>query len=422
MSFPYQNYTVGNMYVMLFVDIIIYLFIGFYIQNVVHSQFGTSKPFYFLFTKDYWCKNTDSLNEKLMVEMEERKKNQQQIPIEDEDPDNFQDEKNYEEHINSGHCLQINNIVKIYDDGKQALSGLSLNIFNNEIFALLGHNGAGKSTLISILCGLYEATSGTAFYEGMDCLKNIDEFRKNLGICPQHDVLFDKLTQKEHLNMFAVYKGIPSEKREEEIEKILVDMGIKEKMNDLVESLSGGQKRKLSIAIALLGGSKIVFLDEPSSGMDITSRRKLWDILKKSCAGKIIVLTTHYMEEASVLGNRIGIVSNGKLKCLGTSLFLIEKFGKTISITIAKEKNTTDEPIVKFFEQRVKDVESETLSEEILIKIPKGGDLNIKKLFEDLDENLEKLGIKSYGASMPTLEDVFLNISAEKHSPYNFKI
>lgn len=241
----------------------------------------------------------------------------------------------------------------------------------------------------------------------------------NLGICPQHDVLFDRLSQKEHLKMFAVYKGIAAENRAEEVDKIIQQFEMTEKQDCLVESLSGGQKRKLSVAIALLGGSKIVFLDEPSSGMDITSRRKLWDILKKSCSNKIIVLTTHYMEEASVLGNRIGIVSNGKLKCCGTSLFLVDKFGKYISLTIAKEKSANDDTIINFVQERIKNLEYEILSEEILIKIPRRDYVNLKEFFTDLDSNLQSLNIKSYGASMPTLEDVFLNVSADLHNNSN---
>ena len=257
---------------------------------------------------------------------------------------------------------------------------------------------------------------GSVSFNNEEVLSNMDKFRKNLGICPQHDVLFDKLTQREHLNMFAVYKGISSEHREEEINKILDDMGIRNIADSFAENLSGGQKRKLSIAIALLGGSKIVFLDEPSSGMDITSRRKLWDILKKSCSNKIIILTTHFMEEASVLGNRIGIVSNGKLKCCGTGLFLIDKFGKFISLTIAKEKNANDDEIIEFLKTHINNLEHEILSEEILVKIPKHDKINLKEFFAKLDANLTDLKIKSYGVSMPTLEDVFLNISADLHN------
>ncbi len=117
------------------------------------------------------------------------------------------------------------------------------------------------------------------------------------------------------------------------------DFQLEEIQNMLARNLSAGQRRKLSIAIALIGGSKIIFLDEPSSGMDITSRRNLWEILKRQCEGKIIILTTHYMEEASVLGKRIGIINAGHMKCIGSPLFLIEKYGKFMSLNVTKEED-----------------------------------------------------------------------------------
>ena len=176
--------------------------------------------------------------------------------------------------------------------------------------------------------------------------------------------------------------------------------------------------------------------------MDITSRRNLWDILKRQSEQKIIILTTHYMEEASVLGKRIGIINAGKMKCIGTPLFLIERFGKYMSLNITKEEGAENERIINFVEKRAKNVDYEVLSEEILFRIPKNnytknnnnnnkdesieniilsenesGDknkekennnsLNLNKFFEDLDNNLKNLKIKTYSASMPTLEDVF---------------
>lgn len=242
----------------------------------------------------------------------------------------------------------------------------------------------------------------------------MDVFRKSVGICPQHDVLFNQLTVREHLELYAVFKGISSENREREINQIMFNMKLAEKEECLIEGLSGGQKRKLSIAIALLGGSKVVFLDEPSSGMDITSRRDLWDILKREVSDKIIILTTHYMEEAAVLGNRIGIVANGKLKCSGTGLFLIDKFGKYISLSISKEKDANDSEIKTFITDHYPNAEFEFLSEEILVKIPKTS-ASLKAFFTDLDVNITNLKIKSYGANMPTLEDVFLNVSEDLH-------
>ena len=235
--------------------------------------------------------------------------------------------------------FKIRNICKVFEDGKKALNGVSFNLYKNEIFALLGHNGAGKSTLISILSGLYSATSGYAIYDNQNILstEGHSKFRKYLGICPQHDVLFDDLTVKEHLEMFCVFKSVKRDKIDEEIDKILQDFDLLEKKDCKACNLSGGQKRKLSICIALVGGSSVIFLDEPTSGMDITSRRNLWDILKRYAGGRIIILTTHYMEEAAVLGNRIGILSEGNMKCIGSSLFLIERFGKNINLNITKE-------------------------------------------------------------------------------------
>ena len=148
----------------------------------------------------------------------------------------------------------------------------------------------------------------------------------------------------------------------------------------VAKNLSAGQRRKLSIAIALIGGSQIIFLDEPSSGMDITSRRNLWEILKRQCEGKIIILTTHYMEEASVLGKRIGIINAGHMKCLGSPLFLIEKYGKYMSLNISKEEDGDDKTIVDFISNLAENVEYEILSEEIMFRIPVKDDDNFEKI------------------------------------------
>ena len=291
---------------------------------------------------------------------------------------------------------------------------VNLKFYKDEIFALLGHNGAGKTTLISMLTGLYEATEGSAFYDGSDILdsNNMDEFRTKLGICPQHDVLFGQLTIREHLEMFCIFKGYSSDDIDSEINKTLHDFELDNIQNVTAENLSAGQRRKLSIAISLIGGSKVIFLDEPSSGMDITSRRNLWDILKRQTEQKIIILTTHYMEEASVLGKRIGIINAGKMKCIGTPLFLIERFGKYMNLNITKEEGErNDDKIIDFIKKRAENVEYEILSEEILFRIPKkiektdndslclsensrkgnNNNLDLTKFFDDLDKNFKNL-------------------------------
>ena len=417
--YTFTNYSVLIMFIMLIGDLLLYLFLGYYLQNILPHDFGVRKPWYFIFTKSFWgCK---------------KKRNILKNPITDNSSDNnelitgnniaenenFQSEDIYKEMINPKDTLKIRQLVKRFDDGKVAVDHVNLNFYKNEIFALLGHNGAGKTTLISMLTGLYEATEGEAIYDGMNILlpENIEEFREKIGICPQHDVLFNDLNIREHLGMFAIFKGVPSNNVENEVNKIIKDFQLEDVGDKIAKNLSAGQRRKLSIAISLIGGSEVIFLDEPSSGMDITSRRNLWEILKRQSDNKIIILTTHYMEEASVLGKRIGIINLGKMKCIGTPLFLIEKFGKYMNITLVKEEDAINEDIIHFFNNNVKDGQFESLSEEIMVRIPKnnfGKDgVSLNDFFENLDENLNELKIKSYSVSMPTLEDVFLNVAAD---------
>ena len=272
---------------------------------------------------------------------------------------------------------------------------------------------------------MYEATEGKAIYDGINILdsNNMDLFREKLGICPQHDILFENLNIREHLEMFSIFKGVESNNVETEVNKVLHDFQLENIQYMIAKNLSAGQRRKLSIAIALIGGSQVIFLDEPSSGMDITSRRNLWEILKRQCEGKIIILTTHYMEEASVLGQRIGIINAGHMKCLGSPLFLIEKYGKYMSLNISKDEDGDDKKIVEFVQSLAENVEYEVLSEEIMFRIPVKDDDNLERklrkkvdipqFFQIFDKNLKDLKIKSYSASMPTLEDVFLNVAAE---------
>ena len=441
----YRNYSVSAMYLMFFIDFFIYLFLGYYLQNIISHQFGIARPFYFLCTKSYWCKTSKKSSKR--IEQSKEAKEEDPILIHAGKPD-FQSEDLYKDRTKPTDLMKIRNIIKTFGDGKTAVDGVSINLYKDEIFALLGHNGAGKSTLISILSGLYEATSGEAYYDGVNVLDDtqMDIFRTKLGICPQHDVLFDDLTIREHLSMFCYFKGVPSEKIEDEINKTLKDFRIEDIQDIIAKNLSAGQRRKLSIAIAIIGGSEVIFLDEPSSGMDITSRRNLWEILKRCTEDKIIILTTHYMEEASVLGKRIGIMAEGKIKCIGSPLFLIERFGKFMSININKEENADDKEIIDFIRKRANQVEYEILSEEIMFRIPKkkkdgdkeeslqlsenslpeserkdeekikksnnNNNFSLQSFFKDLDDNLQQLKIKSYSAAMPTLEDVFLNVAS----------
>ena len=191
-----------------------------------------------------------------------------------------------------------------------------------------------------------------------------------MGVCPQHDVLFDLLTPEEHLDIFYDFKGGNPATKAEEIKSLIVDVGVAPDKKKQAGSLSGGNRRKLSVAIALCGASRLVMLDEPTAGMDLSARRGLWDMLKNYRNNRIIILTTHYMDEADVLGDRIGIMGKGKVLCLGSSLFLKNRYGAGYKLTMVKKFKQPNKKIRPYLEQVFGRVEKlSEVSQEITFKI-----------------------------------------------------
>jgi len=229
-----------------------------------------------------------------------------------------------------------------------AVDGTNINMYNGQIFALLGHNGAGKTTTISMLTGLIEPTAGAAKVFDINIFEDMAEMRRILGVCPQHDVLFEFLTPMEHLMLFAAFKGAPSSQIKQQAEQMIADIDLIDAKDNIAKNLSGGQKRKLSVGIAMIGESKIVMLDEPTSGMDTSARRRLWDMLKRNKQGRIVILTTHYMDEADILGDRIAIMADGKVQCCGSSLFLKNRFGVGYNLVFAKKDREPNPDIDRF--------------------------------------------------------------------------
>ena len=234
--------------------------------------------------------------------------------------------------------LKVRNLRKVFSNSKVAVDNTSMTLYSGQIFALLGHNGAGKTTTISMLTGLLEPSGGQAELNGIDIFKDLDYLRHNLGVCPQHNVLFDYLTVREHLELYATFKGIEGAPLiRSRVDKLIYEVELVNEQHQLASTLSGGQKRKLSVAIALIGDSKVIMLDEPTSGMDTTTRRRFWDMVKQYKEGRIVILTTHYMDEADILGDRICIMAEGNVQCCGSSLFLKNKFGVGYNLVLAKK-------------------------------------------------------------------------------------
>uniref|UniRef100_F1RPD0 ATP binding cassette subfamily A member 15 n=1 Tax=Sus scrofa TaxID=9823 RepID=F1RPD0_PIG len=315
--------------------------------------------------------------------------------------------------------IQIKHMCKefrVKNTIKTAVKDLSLNLFEGQITVLVGHNGAGKSTTLSILSGLYLLTSGEAYVNGYDVSKQMGQIRKSLGLCPQQDLLFNYLTVSEHLYFYSVVsQGYVPFPHFVHVLKVNLSSW---KHNAFSVSLSGGMKRKLSIIIALIGGSKVVILDEPTSGMDPASRRATWNLLQHYKQDRTILLTTHDMDEADLLGDRIAIMVNGSLRCCGSSIFLKKIYGVGYHIDIVKEPHCDVEEIAKiiYYHIPIATLEKNARNELSFI-LPKDYTHRFETLFTDLEKRRKELGIASFGASITTMEEVFLRVSNMEDSP-----
>lgn len=218
--------------------------------------------------------------------------------------------------------IKINNLTKKYKD-KLAVDNLNLEIKTGELFSLLGTNGAGKTTTIKMLSTLILPTGGTITINDLDIIKDREKIKRIINISPQEIAIAPNLTVLENLYFMAGIYEI--KKAKEKINELIKLFKLEEVLNQKVKTLSGGYQRKLSIAISLINDPKILFLDEPTLGLDVISRRELWHIIENLKGEITIILTTHYMEEAEILSDRIGIMNKGKLIELGTSKQLIKK-------------------------------------------------------------------------------------------------
>jgi ABC-2 type transport system ATP-binding protein len=222
-------------------------------------------------------------------------------------------------------AITIENLTKKFED-KTALENLSLHVDKGELFGLLGPNGAGKTTTLNILCGLVKPTSGTAKIFGYDIQKDPQKIKEQIGVCIQETAIYPYLSGKENLELFGNLYGMNKKTIRERSNLLLSKMGLKDDAKRVTAKYSGGMKRRLSLALALIHDPQIAFLDEPTVAMDPQSRHAVWDFIKEQKThGKTIILTTHYMEEAEELCDRVGIIDHGKLIALGTPKELIAK-------------------------------------------------------------------------------------------------
>merc|ERR1712194_61882 len=233
---------------------------------------------------------------------------------------------------------------------KVAVKNVTFGVKQGDVFCLLGTNGAGKTTVFKILSGDILGTTGSSYINGKNVATDLNSIRHLIGYCPQFDALLENLTGREHLELYAAIKGIPANKREPIIKQMLRDLQLEKFENVITSTYSGGNKRKLSVAIALIGNPSIIFLDEPSAGMDPEARRFMWSLISNVSSVKkqaSIILTTHSLEEAEGLSNKLGIMVEGNLKCIGAPQALKTKYGNGYEVEV-KLQNPTKAMLLEF--------------------------------------------------------------------------
>ncbi|XP_044233893.3 phospholipid-transporting ATPase ABCA7 [Ursus arctos] len=410
----------------LLLDAVLYGLATWYLEAVCPGRYGIPKPWDFPFRRSYWFGPRSP-------------KGSSPAPT-PKDPEVLMEEVSPDLILG----VSIRGLEKRFPGNpRPALRGLSLDFYRGQITALLGPNGAGKTTTLSILSGLFPPTRGSACILGHNVQSSMEAIRPHLGVCPQYNVLFDMLTVDEHIWFYGRLKGLSAAAGRSEQARLLQDVGLVPKRATQTRHLSGGMQRKLSVAIAFVGGSQVVILDEPTAGVDPASRRSIWELLLKYREGRTLILSTHHLDEAELLGDRVAVVAGGRLCCCGSPLFLRCHLGSGYYLTLAKvppslaasskgnpgledsmDAGWKREPggqgsaagapgLLSLVQQLVPGARLvEELPHELVMALPYSGvaDGSFARLFCELDQRLAELGLLGYGISDTSLEEIFLKV------------
>lgn len=381
----------ADVFLWLAVSSVISLFLYFYIVNVWPGQYGIRQSPLFFFQKSYYVPNRVDVKNEV-----------QALNFGSDGFENFQ-------YLNQSAVVRIRNLTKTY--GKHTVvKNLSMDIYKNQITVLLGHNGAGKTSTMCIVTGLIPKTSGHVYVDNND---NVQFYRSKIGYCPQHNISLPYLTCQEHLEFFGQLRGLSKFNAQIEAKNILTKVNLQSKSGEVAKRLSGGMLRKLCLANAIIGDTKLLILDEPSSGLDPESRRDIWNILLKLKKDHTILITSHFMEEADVLGDKIAIMETGELIAYGTSMFLKHYYGKGYTLKMLKsgEDNKFDRTSVHdTIKRHIPSAEHKTSVEPLYcMTLPFKDKHKYGEMLRDLEINKALYGIESLSITNTTLEEVFLN-------------
>jgi ABC-2 type transport system ATP-binding protein len=301
-------------------------------------------------------------------------------------------------------AIQTFSLTKTFN-GLVAVDGLELNIRKGELFALLGPNGAGKTTTINMLCCLLKPSKGTANIMGYDILKQPFKIKEIIGVAPQETAISEHLNTQENMNLIGKIHGLDARELKSRSHQLLEIMGLSGRVRDQVRNFSGGMKRRLNIMMALVHNPEILFLDEPTLGLDPQARRAIWEYITQLKGEKTILLTTHYMDEADFLADRIGIMDEGKIVALGASHELKTSMREKNTM-IVSARNLTPKVID---EMRSRYAEVSISDDNMLVT-------DSQLDFREIVDRLHSAGVivRSAHIKEPTLEDVFLNLTGKE--------
>ena len=301
--------------------------------------------------------------------------------------------------------IRVKNLRKVFNHEIKAVDGISFEVKQGEIFGFLGPNGAGKTTTMNILCALTKPTEGEASICKYDVMTQPEKVRKCIGIVFQDFSLDDRLTAKENLELHARLYGVPKSERKKRINEVLELAELKDRESSIVKTFSGGMKRRLELARGLIHHPRVLFLDEPTLGLDPQTRKHIWDYIVKMKKEKqiTIMLTTHYMEEADELCDRIAIVDHGKIIALDTSKNLKDSLGGDTIILDLKDEDV--QKATKIFKN------SKNFDGQLFLSVKNAG-REIKRILETAKKN--KIDVIEVNIRRPTLNDVFLSLTGKE--------
>lgn len=384
------EYSLGEILLAFLAQGFIFLFLHFYISNVMPGVHGTPRSIFFLFQKSYYTPNKVDCSDVGSVVNTQGKV--------------------YERCDGGDAIVKVRNLTKTFRSfsgrKKTAVHDVSFDIYKNQITAMLGHNGAGKTTAMCMLTGMVSRTSGIVCVDNM---QDINYFRTAIGFCPQHNIFLPYLTCREHLVFFGQLRGLEARQANHEASHILHKINLSGKANNVAKTLSGGMMRKLCLGNAIIGKTKLLVLDEPSSGLDPESRRDIWNVLVKLKKDHTILISTHFMEEADVLGDRIIIMEEGKLIAFGTSMFLKQYYGTGYTLKLLKEPHFKKQDIVDCITKEIPKAEFKQMVEPTFCAtLPYKDQDKYVPILQKLELRKHELGIEALSITNTTLEEVFL--------------